>query len=81
LLASSTTEQVFNGVSEAVGVGSAVAVSVGVSEGVGLAVLPPEETAKPPMINVRTTRPEPEPIRTSLRYGNLSANFANWLNS
>jgi hypothetical protein len=67
LLASSATEQVLIEVSEAVGVGSAVTVSTGVSDGFGLAVSPPDVTAKPPMISVSTNKPEPDPIRTSLR--------------
>jgi hypothetical protein len=77
LLACSATEQLFRGVSLAVGVGSAVAVSVGVSEAIGVADCPSDETANPPMIRARTRRPEPDPIKTSLRYGNLSANLAN----
>ena len=56
--ASSETEQVLRGACEAEGVGEAL------SEAVGSAL--PGVKARPPSSNVRTIRPEPAPISTSL---------------
>ncbi|CAB4635106.1 unannotated protein [freshwater metagenome] len=81
LLASVATEQVRIEVAVGDAVGVADCDAVGVSVGSGPELSVPDETANPPMIRVSTTSPEPDPIRTSLRYGNLSDNLANWLDS
>jgi hypothetical protein len=52
-------------VGEAVGLADSEA--VGDSVGVITTFEPPPVTAKPPMINVRTKSPEPDPMRTSRR--------------
>lgn len=58
LVASSVTEQVLSGASEADGEGEALSEADGSGAGV--------EKASPPIIKVRMSRPEPAPMKTSL---------------